>query len=376
MKIKVERNQLLEGLEKVGRFVSRKPISDILKGVYIKASDSSLEFAGTDLTTYGRTILNEVDVQEEGEALIPFKLVNDVVRKLPVGEEVTVEKVEDDIRFKAGSFNFKCRNIAIDDYSTFIGPEINQEPLAVIPAEDFIRSVDAVKDSIAGKDAIKPILASILIERKNNFVNFVALDGFRVSWAKIKSEGEDFSIAIDGEVLHDIIKAIDKKENVEIYANENIAMLKQKNILCKTPLQSGQFFDYKTLIDKAPKDTKIEVLKEDLIAAIDRATVVVNDKNNLIVINVTDDEIIVKANTEITELEDKVLVNKTGNDLTIGFNAEFLLDALKYQKEKVVIRGSGDVNAWILQGEDDDFLTEFVLPIKLQSVESQKSKAS
>lgn len=377
MEFKIEQSRLLQAMETVGRFVSSKPISELLGCVYIKAADSQLHFATTDLSTFCRTKTEEVDMIDEGEALIPHKLVNNIIKKLPHGGEITITKKENKVKMKARHFKFECACIETDDYSSFIGPKIEGEPVATLPAKDLIENINKVKDFVSrDSNCSRPVLYAILIEQKNGELNTVALDGYRVAWAKSAGKNKDFEILVHNEVLNKIIKVMNPEKNIDIYTNRNIVIFQQDNIVCKTPLTEGNFIQYDKLF-KTPDGIKIEALKEDIIMAVDRALAITSSgkNNNLVIFDITNDDMIVSTTTDLALSKDRVLINKTGSDIRIGFNAQFLLDALKYQGEKITINsGDSSVDPWIINSDNN--LKTLVLPIKLRSTDEEAEKAS
>lgn len=370
MKFKIERNELLKGLDIAGKFVPRVAVTEVLENVYIDVATDTVEFSGTNLSEYCRFKTENIEVLEEGNALVPFKLVYDVLKKIPVGEEVEVSKKENHVFFKAGRFKFKCASIPLDDYSVFIGPEIQTELIATLSSEDFIDCINKVKDAaVYDKNTSRPILTGILLERNLDELNFVALDGFRISWATIKNEGDNFSVVIDAQTLSRICKIIDSQKDIELFVSENFTMFKQDNLLIKTPILNGSFFNYRKVFDSTNTSIKIEALSEDLMNAIDRAMIVVSrEKNSAIILSITDEEITVSADTDVARIRDKITVSKEGDDLAIAFNANFLFDAIKYQAEKIIIKsGNSPSNPWIItgDGESEGFKT-FILPVMLK----------
>lgn len=378
MEIKIERSELLRGLETAGRFVSRKPVNEILGNIYLNATSTQLELSGTDLSAFCQTIINDLEVIKEGEVLLPFRVVYEVIKKIPIGEEVLIKRSDSKICIKAKNFEFNCTITEGLDNSIFMGPQIPETPVATIAGKDLIENINNVKDSAATDNSIsRPILLSVLIERKNNELNFVALDGFRISWAQVSQEGKDFSAAVNAKTVADICKILDPEKETQIYATDNIVIFKQDNVVCKAPINAGAFIDYIAVFNETPSEIKIEVLKEDIIAAIERANVIASeDKNNIVKLEVTDSELKISSTTQNAVLNDKVLIDKKGGNYKIAFNALFLIDALKNHNEKIVIYSTGTNTApWNINSEDNTLKT-FVLPVKLREVEEIEEKAS
>lgn len=383
MKIKVERDNLLKGLETAGRFISKKTNVEMLKNIFLKASDKTLQFAGTDLSVFCKTTINDVNVEQEGEVLIPFKVVYEVVRKIPVGEEITIAKgeKEEKIKISARHFNFTFTTVTIDDYSTFIGPEISETPTAKIAAKDLIENINKVKDAAAPTEEIaRPILASVLLERKDDEINFVALDGYRIAWAVSQNKGEDFAVAVNAKTLTEICKVLDPEKITEIYVSSKIVAFKQEGILCKAPLLEGQFIAYKPLFEnqfeKQEDISTIEVIKDDIIAAIERASVVALKKeNNLIKLEIKGNEMVVSSDSENAIITDKVTIDHKGQDYFIAFNSKYLAEGMKHHSEKITITSLGTGTApWVISSEEG--LKTFILPVKIAAKETELKKVS
>jgi len=382
MKIKVERDNLLKGLETAGRFISKKTNVEMLKNIFLKASDKTLQFAGTDLSVFCKTTI-DVNVEQEGEVLIPFKVVYEVIRKIPAGEEITIEKREKEEKIKISArhfnFTFTTTTVTIDDYSTFIGPEISETPTAKIAAKDLIENINKVKHAAATEEIAKPTSASVLLERKDDKINIVALDGYKTACAVSQNKGEDFAVAVNVFALTKICKVLDPEKITEIYVSSKIVAFKQEGILCKAPLL-GQFIAYKPLFEnqfeKQEDISTIEVIKDDIIAAIERASVVALEKeNNLIKLEIKGNEMVVSSDSENAIITDKVAIDHKGQDYFIAFNSKYLAEGIKYHSEKITITSLGtDTAPWVISSEEG--LKTFILPVKIAAKETELKKVS
>ncbi len=365
MKLKINQNELNKSINIVQKAVSARTPLPILSGILIEAKDNMLILTATDLDL-GIKTYSPCDVEEEGAIVVQSKLIGDFVRKLPSNSYVNIETMENN------NIEIKCLNSEIN----MLGNSASEYPDNTFDNDGdslFIKG-EALKNLIkytyfaAAQENIKPIFTGCLMEIKNNLCTFVALDGYRMAVKKIPVEyGGNISVVVPSKALLEILRIIEEnKEDIEITVSESHISFKIENTTIISNLLEGKFMDYEGII----KDNFVTVVKaeaSDIRDSVERASLLAkDDKNNLIILDIKDKSMQINSASEYGNVEENLSVEKTGEDLKIGFNSKYLLDFLKViDSEKISINLIGKNNPCFITEEESKDYIYMVLPVRI-----------
>ncbi len=365
MKLKINQNELNKSINIVQKAVSARTPLPILSGILIEAKDNMLILTATDLDL-GIKTYSPCDVEEEGAIVVQSKLIGDFVRKLPSNSYVNIETMENN------NIEIKCLNSEIN----MLGNSASEYPENTFDNDGdslFIKG-EALKNLIkytyfaAAQENIKPIFTGCLMEIKNNLCTFVALDGYRMAVKKIPVEyGGSMSVVVPSKALLEILRIIEEnEEDIEITVSESHISFKIENTTIISNLLEGKFMDYEGII----KDNFVTVVKaeaSDIRDSVERASLLAkDDKNNLIILDIRDKSMQINSASEYGNVEENLSVEKTGEDLKIGFNSKYLLDFLKViDSEKISINLIGKNNPCFITEEENKGYIYMVLPVRI-----------
>lgn len=365
MKLKINQNELNKSINIVQKAVSARTPLPILSGILIEAKDNMLVLTATDLDL-GIKTYSPCDVEEEGAIVVQSKLIGDFVRKLPSNSYVNIETMENN------NIEIKCLNSEIN----MLGNSASEYPENTFDNDGdslFIKG-EALKNLIkytyfaAAQENIKPIFTGCLMEIKNNLCTFVALDGYRMAVKKIPVEyGGSISVVVPSKALLEILRIIEEnKEDIEITVSDSHISFKIENTTIISNLLEGKFMDYEGII----KDNFVTVVKaeaSDIRDSVERASLLAkDDKNNLIILDIKDKSMQINSASEYGNVEENLSVEKTGEDLKIGFNSKYLLDFLKViDSEKISINLIGKNNPCFITEEESKDYIYMVLPVRI-----------
>lgn len=365
MKIKINQNELNKSITIVQKAVSSRTPLPILSGILIEAKNNMLILTATDLDL-GIKTYSTCEIEEEGSIVVQAKLIGDFIRKLPSNSYVHIETTENN------NMEIKCLNSEIN----ILGNSAAEYPDNTFDNEgnSFKIKSESLKNLIkytyfaAAQENIKPIFTGCLIEIKNNLCSFVALDGYRMAVKKepIEFSGE-VSAVVPSKTLLEILRIIEEnKENTEIIVSESHISFRLENTIIISNLLDGKFIDYEGII----KDNFVTVVKAeptDIRDSVERASLLAkDDKNNLIVLDIKDNNMQINSASEYGNVEENVSVEKVGEDLKIGFNSKYLLDFLKViDNEKIVLNLIGKNNPCFINEEGKQDYIYMVLPVRI-----------
>lgn len=364
MKIKISQPLLAKGLQIVQRGISSKTTLPILTGVLLEAKGDMLKLTGTDLELGIETFVN-CEILEEGAIVLTANLFSEIVRKLPS----SIIDIEVGPNSKV---SIKC------EYSEFniIGQPAAEYPK--LPYVDKDRSITLAKDLLknmikqtvfaAATDEIRPILTGTLLEVEGSSANFVALDGYRLAFRKVMiDQAQEIKVVIPSKTLNEINKILeDDEENITIYFTNNHILFNMNDTIITSRLLEGQFFNYKDII-RNEYTTKLKVQTKALQSSIERASLLAREgKTNLIKLEIENDRITIKSNSDIGDVHEEILVEMEGNDITIAFNSKYVLDGLKaVDCEEIYMHFVSNVNPCIIHPINDENYTYLIVPVRI-----------
>lgn len=363
MKINVLRTDLSNAVSNVSRVVSTKATIPALEGILIKAYGQTLSISGYDLEI-GMTTSIEATVQQEGEIVVSAKLFSEIVRKLPE-EIVCIETDERMITYiTSGNAEYQIVGMASVEYPDLPSIEEN-ETIALkgdILKEMIRQTVYAVSDNMA-----KPIYTGSLFEIKDKILKIVAIDGYRMA---IRQENVDSDVNSDfvvpGKTQQEILKLINDESEVSMSIGTRHILFKIKNYSVISRLIEGSFIDYKTTI---PKESKTEVIvnTRKIINSVDRMALLNSDKIKTPVrCNILNDEIKLSCSSAVGKANDIISAPVIGEEVEIGFNNRYLLDALKnIECDEVKLLLNGSISPMVIKPVKGDNFISLIVPMRI-----------
>ena len=366
MKFFCDQRELIRKLNIVSKAVSTRTTIPSLKGILFDLKSNELVLSASDLDMTIKTSL-EVKGEENGKVVIPAKLALEIVRKYPAEELEIIEK-DNNINIKCRNSNASVVGMDASDYPVISTDEASGKPI-VINKNDLNNMIR--KTSFAASiDQTKGILTGVLSEFNKDNITMVAIDGFRMAITKenIKNEKEERMI-ISARILNEIIKITseEEEEGVEIYNSGKNVVIKNDNTIVSIRTLAGEFVKYEDIIPKE-NTIQVRVRRNEIMDAVERASILTDIKNNLIRVKIRENVMTITSSSEEGGAVEDVLITKTGNDIEIGFNARYLIDALKnIDDEEIVMEMNSPITPCLITPIDGEKYTYIVLPVRLSN---------
>lgn len=327
MKIICSKENLLNGINIVQKAVSTKTTLPILEGILLNAEDKFI-LTGNDLEI-GIECFVEADIRETGSIVINSKIFGDIVRRLPDSEVLIEVKENNLVIVECENSHFEIKGINPNGYPAL--PKVDKENVLTLTQgklKDMIRqTVFAV-----GTDENRPVLTGSLIEVKDNELVVVSIDGFRLALRRkmLDAEVGDFSVIVPGKTLNEISKILQASdEEVYIYNSNNQIVFDAQSWKIVSRLIEGKFLNYNSLLNKE-FETKVIINIKEFQSSLERASLIsMNDKNSPVKLTIGNDRIVITSNAELGAVREEIKVDIEGNNLEIGYNPAYLIDALK-----------------------------------------------
>lgn len=368
MKFTCDQQTLAKALNTVSKAVSARTTLPILKGILIEAkSDGTLTLSASDLEISIQKKIN-AEVEEEGSAVVVSKLFSDIIRKLP-NESILVEDIEEsNILIKTNSSEFNVVSLSVEEFPK-IGDREEIKDRLTFSCEVFKNMVR--KTSFAASiDESKGVLVGILTEINNDSISMAALDGFRLALSKEKASNENESrFIISAKIMNEISKIISDEndiDDIEILLSDKKALFNVGNTEISLRLMEGDFIKYRDIIP-SESNTKIIIGRAILQESIERASLLAKEgKNNLIKMTIKNNLLTITSRSEEGNVKEEIIMEKTGDDIEIGFNSKFVTDVLKAIDDEEItmnfITGTSPCVVRPVEGDEYEYL---ILPVRI-----------
>lgn len=365
MRLSIARSGLLEALSVVSKGMSARSTLPILSGIHLSALDGALEMQATDLEVSVRHSAPCL-VENEGVAVVPGKLLTDIVRSLP--EAAVTLEIESElmsVRCQQSSFSVKTLNPA--DFPKF--PEIRSEEAVSLPAAVLASMAKKVAKAVS-RDETRAILTGILFIKEGSSLRMVATDSYRLAIAEKMVEGADESnleIVVPGRALEEASRLAVSTDRVDISASDNQVVFSFGETVFVTRKIEGTFPNYKQLIPKET-ETTVTVPTEELAAAVKRVSLLAMHNTPLkLSVHVEDQTLSLAATTQdVGDASEDLMTKVEGKDVEIAFNHAFLLDGIaSIQEETVDIEVQSSLKPGLLKSRGEEPFTYLLMPVRL-----------
>ena len=328
MKFTVKTKELASGINTVIKAIPSRGTMQILECVLVKAESDSLELTGNDMNLGIRTIIN-ADVEEMGTVAIEAKMLNDIISKVPADTiNIAVNESDYSVSIKSGRAKF---NIGGIDPSSFTDmPEVNVSKFIEIE-QSQLRTLVQGTIFAAATDGNK-MMSGELFWLKDGELKTVALDGHRVAIRKIKVDSDDeWKVVVPGKAIQDISKLLAKDDGrkIKIGTTRNHIVFKFDDTYITSLLIDGEYFDINRMMTE-DYNSLVTVDKSEIMDVLGRSFLFTREANKKpVIMDIHGDSIGISIESTMGKMNDEISAEVEGEEVMIGFNPYFLMDAIK-----------------------------------------------
>ena len=366
MRFNLSREAFLKPLQQVVNVVERRQTLPVLSNLLVQVENGQLSVKGTDLEVEltARTV---VEGSEDGEVTIPARKLFDIVRALPDGSKISLNYSGDKVTIQAGKSRYTLATLPAKDF-----PENDQ--LAIIerikvPEAALKELIERTAFAMAQQD-VRYYLNGLLFDLKGKTLRCVSTDGHRL--ALCETELNDAienrkQIIMPRKGVLELQRLLEDGEGeIELEVGNNHLRVSRSDVTFSTKLIEGKFPDYEAVIPIGA-DKEIEINRDIFRNALQRAAILSNEKFkgvkldiNLNVLN------IVAHNPEQEEAQEEIEITSAIEGISIGFNVNYLLEALSALREDTIIIMLRDGNSSALVREaSHERSRHVVMPLRL-----------
>ncbi len=364
MKLSFNKTELSHAVSNVQRAVSTKNSIPALEGILIKAYDNKVTLCGYDLEIGIRTVI-DATIVEEGEVVLSAKLFSDIVRRMP-DEIITIETDEKLITYiHSGVADYQIVGISSYEYPEL--PTFDELESFSVNGELLKNMIKQTYYAISDNQA-KPIYTGSLFDLKDGFLNIVSVDGFRMAVRKEKIDGDhELNFVVPGKTLSEVLKInCDEESDIQVIVGKKHVIFKIENYSIISRLIEGKFIEYEGTIPKGAT-TSLRVNTREIASSVERMSLLTNEKmQSPVRFIVADEGIKLFCTTVVGKASDYINLPFDGDEVEIGFNNRYLLDAIKNaDTDELCFEFNGPLKPLkILPPEGDSFIF-LVVPMRL-----------
>jgi len=372
MKIRINRDTLIKGLNWVQSVVEKRSTMPVLSHALFKAYKGELEVAATNLQMVIEGHL-EAEVDVEGGISLNARRVHDIIRALPPGEIVidTDERNRAEIKGEKGTFHLM--GLEESEYPPL--PEYKETPLVEIKAEVLKAMVEKTIFA-ASMEETRYNLEGVLIqfEEKGKSLRMVATDGHRLCLVDKEVENAEKLQLAKGLILprkglselRRILAEGDRVENVGFGVIGNDVVFKAGNVALIMRTLEGEYPNYDRVIPKG-NDKVITMKRIDLLEAINRVSIISEEKTKGIKLSVSTGKLRVESqNPEVGDAFEEIAADTEIKKMEIGYNAKYLIDALgAMEGEGLNLLLKDELSSGLFKTEEDEKYICVVMPMRL-----------
>ena len=363
LKSKIKRSDLLKSLNYTQSVVERRGTIPILSNIRLETGDNGLRLTATDMDISVEDMADAV-IEVAGATTVPAHTFFDIIRKLPDGKDITLDKSSDDGKMiiRCGSSRFSLSTLPVDDFPVMDEGDLTHH--FSLPAAELHNLIDKTRFAVSTEETryyLNGVFMHTTEDGGNNVLRTVATDGHRL--ARLETSVPEGAMGMPGVIIPrktigELRKLTEETDgNIEISLSETKIRFRAGDTVLISKLIDGTFPDYERVIPSG-NDKIMEVNCKELATAVDRVSVIATEKSRGIKLNISQGSLKLSANSpEQGTASEELGVTYGADELESGFNSRYLLDMLaQIEGESVqfvlaestapaLVRDPGDVGA-------------------------------
>ena len=337
MEIRVAKQELANGISIVSKAVPSKTTMSILECIMIDARGDSIRLIANDMELGIETAVAG-QIVNGGRIAVGASMFSNIIRKLP-DNEVCLTTDGEKVTITCENARFTILGRTGEDFSYL--PELDQENGIKISQFTLREMITKTIFSISGNES-NGMMTGELLETKGGRLRMVALDGHRIAMRRVaaKEEYPDRRVIIAGKALSEISKILsgDMEKEVAIYFTDKHAQFVFDSTQVVSRLIDGTYYNIDSMLS-GNYTTTVKVNRQQMLGCLDRATLLVREEDKKpIIVMLRGSEMEFRINTTLGSMNETVSVEKEGDDMNIGFNPKFVIEALRaIEDEEITI---------------------------------------
>ncbi len=337
MKIKIDKGELLKGVQVAGNIITPKNVLPILSNILFETTKNKLKLTTTDLDI-GISITLDAEIIEPGAITIPTKRLSDIIKELPSGIVQLTTKKNNIVDIQLENCEFRLIGLPKEEFPKL--PELKDKEVLELD-QDVLKNMLYLTSFAVSHEETRYVLNGLLLEIKagqggQSVIKLVGTDGRRLAAAEKKLDlkiHKDIKMIIPYKSIQELMRNLKGEGVVSLVVGQNQVFFEMDGIVLISRLIEGDFPDYNKVIPAA-SSTKIQLDKERFILVLRRANLLTTQDFQAVKFEVFKNKLVVSKSTpDIGEFKEEIPLEYSGKELVIGFNPNYFLEMLKNWQE-------------------------------------------
>jgi DNA polymerase-3 subunit beta len=366
MRFSIQREALLRRLQQVVGVVERRQTLPVLANLLVSVDAQGVALTGTDLEVemVART---EADGLEAGEITIPARKLFDICRALPDGCTIKFEQTGERVLVSAGRSRFTLATLPATEFPVIENIELIER--VSLPEATLKSLMERTSFAMAHQD-VRYYLNGMLLDLREHSLRCVATDGHRLALAETKLDGKIATgrqIIVPRKGVIELQGLFETGEGlVELEFGRNHLRVRRGGVTFTSKLIDGRFPDYEAVVPIGA-DKEVRVNRDELRASLQRAAILSNEKYRGVKLEVGPNRLrIVAHNPEQEEAVEEVEARTGVAELSVGFNVNYLLDALgALMGDEVLLCLRDGQSSCLIRKPESEETRHVIMPLRL-----------
>jgi DNA polymerase III subunit beta len=364
VKFRCERDVLADALNSAGRAANRTGTLPVLSGVRMEVKGDTLTVTGTDLELTIRLAI-EVGGDRDGAAVVPARLIGDIVKALPAGAvEIELDAASSEISIAAGRSQFSVRPLSLDDYPAQTEPTGEAVTLPAATMTDALRQVVRA----ASTDDARAVLTGVLLASEDDGVRMVATDSYRLAVRDLPDStvlGSGQKVLIPGRALNELARLMGDVESLTVRFGDREATFEAGTTRLSTRLIEGEFPNYRNLLPSSYPNL-LTVSKASMMEAIRRVKILAQDSTPVRLTLGGETVQLTAITQDVGNATEEIDASYDGTEMTVAFNPDYLaagIDAI--DADDVTLATMDPMKPAVLRGVGQTDYLYLLMPVRV-----------
>ena len=366
MRFSIQREAFLKRLQHVVGVVERRQTLPVLANLLVVVDGEGVSLTGTDLEVEMVARMTAEDLAA-GEVTVPARKLFEICRALPDGCRIKLEQNGERVVLSAGRSRFTLATLPATEFPTIENIELVER--VSLPEATLKELMERTGFAMANQD-VRYYLNGMLLDLRENALRCVATDGHRLALAETRIEtrvSAPRQVIVPRKGINELQGLFEPGEGeVELEFARNHLRVRRGDVTFTSKLIDGRFPDYEAVIPIGA-DKEVRVQRDDMRAALQRAAILSNEKYRGVKLEVSPNRMrIVAHNPEQEEAVEEIEAKTGVSDLSVGFNVNYLLDALgALAGDEVLLCLRDGQSSCLVRKPETDETRHVIMPLRL-----------
>ena len=375
MKVRLGRDELLTGLQRVQGVVEKRNTMPVLSNILFEAKSEGAEIVATDLEI-GMRGLYKATVLEPGGVTVSARKLYEIMKELPAGDIELTSGENNWTTIHAGKSQFKIVGLPATDYPAL--PSIEREGLTPLAGAGLLELIKKTLFAAGDNDAryiLNGLLITLSMNEKKTLLRLVGTDGHRLAVAErevgkpgAKDQPREIKAIIPKKAAQEMRRLLEEGGDEEplIGFTKNLMIFRKSGLLLTSRLMEGNYPNYQQVVPKE-SNKRIMVNRTEVESALRRVSVLARDKANAVKVTFEPGLLtLFSSNPDFGEALEELPARYEGEPVNTGFNARYLLDVLSVMEgETVSLQMDTPLSPCLVQEPESPGFKCVVMPIKI-----------